>query len=69
MRLGVAEARDAAGVRVRAGEGETGCDGSGASATLDGGGVCVKASDELGGVGSPPGASRTACGRLAEERG
>lgn len=61
---GDARVGDRIALRVREGEGETGSCGRGARASLDGPGVVVSASDELGGVGRPPGASSLACRRL-----
>lgn len=58
---GEARAGERTALRVRDGEGDTGSRGSGARVCLDGPeGVVVRASDELGGVGSPPGASSLA---------
>lgn len=49
-------------LRIRDGEGETGSRGSAARVCFPGpAGVVVRASDELGGVGRPPGAFRFAC--------
>ncbi len=58
--VGVARAGERTLLRVREGEGETGSRGRLVRGLLDGPGVVVKNSDELGGVGSPPGASRFA---------
>ncbi len=71
LRRGVEGARDDLDPGVRAGEGrtlrervgdgETGSRGREASARLDGPGVAMSASPELGGVGRPPGAFKLAC--------